>query len=46
MFEWLCLQDIYGDELFPTTSRELDIYKYRPNSNLETKTLMNADTIL
>ena len=30
MFEWLCLQDIYGNEEFPTTTRELDILKYKP----------------
>lgn len=30
MFEWLLLQDIYGRDLFPTTSRELDILKYKP----------------
>ena len=30
MFEWLCLQDIYGKEEFPTTTRELDILKYKP----------------
>lgn len=30
MFEWLLLQDIYGNDTFPTTSRELDIMKYRP----------------
>ena len=29
MFEWLCLQDIYGSDEFPTTSRELDILKYK-----------------
>lgn len=29
MFEWLCLQDIYGDDEFPTTTKELDILKYR-----------------
>jgi len=29
MFEWLLLQDVYGRELFPTTSRELDILKYK-----------------
>ena len=34
MFEWLCLQDIYSDELFPTTKKELDILKYKPNSKL------------
>jgi len=31
LFEWLCLQDIYGDEEFPTTCKELDILKYKPN---------------
>ena len=29
MFEWLCLQDIYGTDEFPTTTSELDILKYR-----------------
>jgi rhodanese-related sulfurtransferase len=33
MFEWLCLQDIYSDELFPTTKKELDILKYKSKSN-------------
>ena len=33
LFEWLLLQDIYGDELFPTTSKDLDILKYRPKNN-------------
>ena len=28
MFEWLLLQDVYGEELFPTTSKELDILKF------------------
>jgi len=36
LFEWLCLQDIYGNDLFPTTSRELDILKYKPKSLLMT----------
>jgi|SaaInlStandDraft_5_1057022.scaffolds.fasta_scaffold02193_6 rhodanese-related sulfurtransferase len=30
MFEWLLLQDIYGDEMFKTTSKELDILIYKP----------------
>ena len=34
MFEWLLLQDVYGPELFPTTSRELDILKYKPRKQL------------
>lgn len=32
MFEWLLLQDIYGAASFPTTSKELDILKYKPPS--------------
>lgn len=32
LFEWLCLQDIYGCEEFPTTSKELDILRYKPAS--------------
>jgi hypothetical protein len=34
LFEWLLLQDIYGKELFPTTKKELDILKYKPNQLL------------
>lgn len=30
MFEWLLLQDIYGKDLFPTTSNILDILRYKP----------------
>jgi hypothetical protein len=29
LFEWLLLQEIYGDENFPTTSKEIDILKYK-----------------
>lgn len=29
MFEWLCLQDIYGKELFKTSSYETDILRYK-----------------
>ena len=28
LFEWLLLQEVYGDENFTTTSKELDILKY------------------
>ena len=31
LFEWLMLQDIYGEKEFPTTKKELDILKYKPN---------------
>lgn len=34
MFEWLCLQDIYSDDNFPTSKKELDILKYKPESIL------------
>ncbi len=40
MFEWLLLQDIYGAASFPTTSKELDILKYKPPS-LRQKLLTN-----
>jgi len=29
MFEWLLLQETYGEDNFPTTSKELDILKYK-----------------
>ena len=29
IFEWLLLQEIYGDDNFPTTIKEIDILKYR-----------------
>jgi len=32
LFEWLLLQDIYGNENFKTTSQELDILKFKPIS--------------
>ena len=31
LFEWLLLQDIYGVKDFPTTKKELDLLKYKPN---------------
>lgn len=34
MFEWLCLQDIYGKEEFPTTADELDLLKFKPTRQL------------
>ncbi len=41
MFEWLLLQDIYGNDEFKTTKRELDILKYRPDSKLNKLYLTN-----
>ena len=34
LFEWLLLQDIYGLNEFPTSKKELDILKYKPNKLL------------
>jgi hypothetical protein len=41
MFEWLLLQDIYGSELFPTTSKELDILKYKSQRIFDVKYISN-----
>lgn len=35
LFEWLLLQDIYGDELFPTTSACRDHLKYKGRKNAD-----------
>jgi rhodanese-related sulfurtransferase len=37
MFEWMLLQEIYTSEHFPTTNKELDILKFKPESLLKTK---------
>jgi len=42
MFEWLLLQDIYGSELFPTTSKELDILKYKSPQIFDMKYIENG----
>jgi rhodanese-related sulfurtransferase len=34
LFEWLLLQDIYGDKEFPTTSKQLDLLKFKPIKKL------------
>ena len=41
LFEWLMLQDIYGVEEFPTTIRQLDILKYKPNQRLNVGLIEN-----
>ena len=41
MFEWLLLQDIYGAASFPTTSKELDLLKYKPPSGRQKLLLSN-----
>jgi len=35
LFEWLCLQDIYGYDEFPTTTHELDILKFKSQSTFK-----------
>ncbi|GAG01062.1 unnamed protein product, partial [marine sediment metagenome] len=40
LFEWLCLQDIYGEDSFPTTSKELDILKYKSPSKFSNYSLL------
>ena len=39
LFEWLMLQDIYGETEFPTTKKELDFLKYKPNKVLNIQLL-------
>jgi 23S rRNA pseudoU1915 N3-methylase RlmH len=34
LFEWLMLQDIYGDKEFLTTKKEIDFLKYKPHKLL------------
>ena len=36
LFEWLMLQDIYGDTVFPTTERVIDILIYKPTRLIPT----------
>ena len=43
LFEWLCLQDIYGSSSFPTTKKELDILKYKQKSQFCNYMLSNID---
>ena len=39
LFEWVLLQDIYGKEKFQTTTKTLDLLKYKPPTILNTKYL-------
>jgi|TARA_B110000008_G_scaffold266382_1_gene292475 hypothetical protein len=41
LFEWLCLQDIYGIDDFPTTKKERDILKYKGKSAFTSYLLKN-----
>jgi hypothetical protein len=42
IFEWLLLQDIYGNDEFPTTSKQLDILKYKSRQQLNIGLLENG----
>ena len=42
LFEWLLLQDIYGNDEFLTTKIELDILKYKPTKTLDMKYLTHS----
>ena len=39
LFEWLLLQDVYGENLFPTTKKELDLLKFKPSPILNIRLL-------
>ena len=39
MFEWLLLQEVYGSSNFQTTTKELDILKYKPAKSIGAKLL-------
>lgn len=41
MFEWLLLQDVYGNELFPTTALKVDLLKYKGRRQLNTPLALN-----
>ena len=38
----ITIQDIYGNELFPTTSKELDILKYKSQRIFDVKYIENG----
>ena len=42
LFEWLLLQDIYGQDEFPTNGKELDVLKYKPSSILNIHLIDNG----
>lgn len=44
LFEWLLLQEIYGDEIFQTTKKELDILQYKGCSINKQNLLLHIDS--
>ena len=45
LFEWLCLQDIYGFDEFPTNKKELDILKFKAKSVFNTFLLRDSNDL-
>ena len=41
LFEWLLLQDVFGEDAFRTTKKTLDILSYKPRSHMSLKYLEN-----
>ena len=41
LFEWLLLQDIYGDDEFKTNTKQLDLLKYKPCQKLNVRLISN-----
>lgn len=41
LFEWVLLQDVYGDDSFPTTKKELDILQFKGNKTITRLMLTN-----
>jgi hypothetical protein len=39
LFEWLMLQDIYGEKEFPTSKKELDLLRFKPQKKLDIQLL-------
>ena len=42
MFEWILLQEIYGSDNFPTTSKVKDLYRFRPDKTLQIRLLCSS----
>ena len=43
IFEWLLLQDIYGNDLFPTTSLERDILQFKGKKKISVRLIKDID---
>ena len=40
LFEWMLLQDIYGEKEFPTTKKVVDLLRYKPPRTFGVKLLL------